>query len=220
MFKKSNKQNQEQEEVPQLDPIAQNNFKTVRARIVLNEGSKLPGYAHLDGDSLPMDGGMDLIAKSITYNVKNDYYVCETGLNIESPQGTMLLITPRSSNRKTDFYIPNSPCIIDYGYAGDVSVCFKNRTSMKTILFQRMMTKFFELAGTSLEKSVKDKILAKYNPNNLSDEEITEIAMSLIPFKPGDKIAQCFINPYPFVEWEVVNSIPDLRGGGFGSTGN
>ena len=43
----------------------------------------------------------------------------------------ILNLDPRSSNRKTDCYLANTPATGDYGYRGEYLFCFKDRTSKK-----------------------------------------------------------------------------------------
>ncbi len=55
----------------------------------------IPSYAH------PGDAGLDVTAISVEYDSKNDCFMYHTGLAFEVPKGYVMLIFPRSSNRKT-----------------------------------------------------------------------------------------------------------------------
>lgn len=89
----------------------------------LNDKAVLPSYA-MDGDFC-----MDLTAIDVEYKADIDSFVYYTGLAFEIPKGYGVLIFARSSNRKTEAYLPNAVGIIDSGYRGEVLVTFKNRTS-------------------------------------------------------------------------------------------
>lgn len=88
----------------------------------LNENAVIPKYA------MPGDCGMDLTA--IDYEI--DEYgnvVYHTGLAFEIPEGYAMFIFPRSSNKKTNFYMTNHVGIIDSGYRGEILITYKNRDS-------------------------------------------------------------------------------------------
>ena len=90
----------------------------------LNDNAVIPSYAK-NGDM-----GMDVTAISIEYDKKIDCYIYHTGLAFEIPEGYGMLIFPRSSNRKTNYYLANSVGVLDSGYRGELLICFKNRDSI------------------------------------------------------------------------------------------
>ena len=73
------------------------------------------------------DAGYDLTAISCESNAEKDYYCYGTGLAMEIPEGYYGAIVPRSSIRKTEAILQNTPGTIDSGYRGEVMVTFKNR---------------------------------------------------------------------------------------------
>lgn len=81
----------------------------------------LPAYGK-DGDCC-----MDIVAKSIEYDLIKDRWIVHTGLHFELPQHYEMEIRPRSSNTKYDVYIPNAPGTLDAGYRGELLVIFKRR---------------------------------------------------------------------------------------------
>ena len=87
----------------------------------LVEGAVIPSYAK------PGDAGLDLTAVRYDYKKDIDCHVYGTGIAVEIPEGYVGLVYPRSSNRKTDAYMPNSVGIIDSGYRGEIMVSFKLR---------------------------------------------------------------------------------------------
>lgn len=81
-----------------------------------------PKYAH-EGDA-----GMDITCTSFEYDKENDCYMYHSGLAFEVPKGYVMLIFPRSSNRKTDYYLCNHVGVLDSGYRGELMFAYKNRT--------------------------------------------------------------------------------------------
>lgn len=95
----------------------------IDVKIFISEGAKIPTRAHDD------DYGYDIYANKIQYDYSKDRYIIYTGIHVEIPKGYAIHIYPRSSLTKSEFYIPNSPGIIDAGYRGEILVIFKCRTS-------------------------------------------------------------------------------------------
>lgn len=81
----------------------------------------IPAYAK------PGDAGMDLTAVKVKYDRVNKCFVYHSGLSFEVPEGHVMLLFPRSSNRKTEAYLTNSVGVIDSGYRGEVMACYKRR---------------------------------------------------------------------------------------------
>lgn len=82
----------------------------------LNNEAVIPKYAHVGEDV-----GMDITATSWEYDAEYDRIIYHTGLAFELPKGYGMFIFPRSSNCKTDSYLPNSVGILDVGYRGNYS---------------------------------------------------------------------------------------------------
>lgn len=87
----------------------------------LNKDAIIPKYESVGA------AGMDIIPTSVEYNENIDCWVYHTGLSFQLPENHVLLIFPRSSNRKTNAYLPNSVGILDSDYRGELLVCYKNR---------------------------------------------------------------------------------------------
>lgn len=81
----------------------------------------IPTYAH------DTDAGLDLTAASVHYDKELDCWIYDTGIAIEIPEGYVGLIFPRSSNRKTNYYLTNHVGVIDSGYRGSITASFKGR---------------------------------------------------------------------------------------------
>ena len=76
----------------------------------------------------PGDAGMDITCTSFEYDKEHDCYMYHSGLAFELPAGYVMLIFPRSSNRKTDYYLCNHVGVLDSGYRGELMFAYKNRT--------------------------------------------------------------------------------------------
>ena len=94
----------------------------------------------------PGDAGMDITCTSFEQDYENDCFMYHTGLAFEVPPGYVMLIFPRSSNRKTDYYLTNSVGVLDSGYRGELMFAFKNRDD-KGFNFQKPPYKVGERIG-------------------------------------------------------------------------
>lgn len=161
------------------------------------------------------DACCDVYAKSIEYDADKDRFIIHTGLHFALPDEYEMELRPRSSNTKTDFYMPNSPGTLDRGYRGELLVIFKNRSNIH------------------LCRCVEDSLMAinqlKHVTNRI--EEITndcmkelEQVMNGFPYKEGDRICQLLVRRREKITWDEVETLEELgtteRGTeGFGSTG-
>ena len=90
------------------------NIDTCKVKIWLEEGAKLPEYAHKE------DACMDLFVKDIEIDGVRIIY--HTGVHVELPEDYEMEIRPRSSITKTKSIIQNAPGTIDEGYRGEIMV--------------------------------------------------------------------------------------------------
>lgn len=161
------------------------------------------------------DACCDVYAKSIEYDADKDRFIIHTGLHFALLDEYEMELRPRSSNTKTDFYMPNSPGTLDWGYRGELLAIFKNRSNIH------------------LCRCVEDSLMAinqlKHVTNRI--EEITndcmkelEQVMNGFPYKEGDRICQLLVRRREKITWDEVETLEELgttkRGTeGFGSTG-
>lgn len=161
------------------------------------------------------DACCDVYAKSIEYDADKDRFIIHTGLHFALPDEYEMEIRPRSSNTKTDVYLPNSIGTLDSGYRGELLVIFKNRSNIH------------------LCRCVEDSLMAinqlKHVTNRI--EEITndcmkelEQVMNGFPYKEGDRVCQLLVRHREKITWDEVETLEELgnteRGTeGFGSTG-
>lgn len=60
------------------------------------------------------DACCDVYAKSIEYDADKDRFIIHTGLHFALLDEYEMVLRPRSSNTKTDVYMPNSPGTLDF----------------------------------------------------------------------------------------------------------
>ncbi len=87
----------------------------------LSPDAVIPSYATVGS------AGMDVTAISKEYDDKNDCWVYHTGLSFQLPEGYVMLIFPRSSNRKTNYYLANHVGVLDSDYTGELMLMYKYR---------------------------------------------------------------------------------------------
>lgn len=169
----------------------------------------LPTYGR-EGDAC-----CDVYAKSIEYDSDKDRFIIHTGLHFALPDEYEMELRPRSSNTKTDFYMPNSPGTLDWGYRGELLVIFKNRTNI------------------NISRSVEYTINAVRQLSHVTNDirELTDDAINYLAelfknfsYKEGDRICQLLVRRREKITWDEVETLEELgtteRGtGGFGHTG-
>ena len=178
----------------------------------IHENAELPTYAH-DGDI-----GMDMKCVSVEYDELHDLYIYHTGLSLETPLRTGILLFPRSSNRKTDVYLTNSVGVADTAlYRGEILFCYKDRIST----YERAHIVGFKAYMKALEEG------KSYREANIeyseARERIFEMTKKLefAPYQKGHKIGQMVLLKFPLMQVEETDVLSDsVRGDkGFGSTG-
>ena len=100
--------------------------------LVLRLPDKRPSHAQEEADlvpSTPGSAGIDLIAVDHYFNAELGYHEYGTGISVEIPPGYEAQIRPRSSIRKKDLVLINSPGTIDSDYRGEVKVTFNEINS-------------------------------------------------------------------------------------------
>lgn len=139
--------------------------------------------------------GYDCVAVDIEYNHEQQYIVYKLGFAVAIPEGYVGLLYPRSSNRKTDVYIPNCVGVIDSDYRGEVSF------TVKFVNDDMFISSEGEVAKYDNERDWYDDMP--------------------LPYNIGDRVCQLVIQKLPdihFMETDVLNETE--RGtGGHGSTG-
>lgn len=164
------------------------------------------------------DACMDIYATSIEYDESKDRYIVHTGLHFELPDNYEMELRPRSSNTKTEWYIPNAPGTLDWGYRGEMLVIFKSRTSNNIINCIGYLGETLNPIIKTNEPTAYDALADAHSTyNNIKDN-------NEFPYKVGDRICQLLIRKREFIVWNEVQSLDELskteRGAdGFGSSG-
>jgi dUTP pyrophosphatase len=147
----------------------------------LNEKAVLPIRKHIS------DAGYDLIATSYKYNPKYDRFEYGVGFATKIPLGYYAEILPRSSNTKTNAYLPNSCGVIDSDYTGEWKVFYKLRSSFEQLF-----------------------------PEGDYELNLLEMENEMAPYKVGDAIAQCLIHKTEDIWFRDVTELPETDRGADG----
>lgn len=180
-----------------------------------------------EDDSIPLptygkegDACCDVYAKNIEYDQDKDRYVIHTGLHFALPEDYEMVIRPRSSNTKTELYMPNSPGTLDWGYRGELLIIYKNRVADDVLCILNYFGFVLGETYPSLngnEEAYNAILEARRLYDNMP-------AKKGFPYVVGDRICQILVKHRPLIEWDEVKTADELgttdRGtGGFGSTG-
>ena len=87
---------------------------TCKVKIWLEEGAKLPEYAH------KQDACMDLFVKDI--ELDNGRIIYHTGVHVALPEDYEMEIRPRSGFTNSELIMQNAPATIDEGYSGEIMI--------------------------------------------------------------------------------------------------
>ena len=147
----------------------------------LNENAVIPFKKHIDGDAC-----FDLIPVSYEYDAKRDRFIYHLGFATEFTPDWEAEIRPRSSNTKTEAYLPNSVGTIDSCYRGEWLVMYKLRTPFDQLF-----------------------------PDGMTDLNLLEMENEYAPYKIDGKtaIAQVKFNRVEHTDWVEVDELSDSSRG-------
>ena len=209
--------------------------------IVLNNGSKLVVGTDTIEPKLPTygkegDACMDIYPIYSEYDGERDRWIYHTGLAFAIGNDTgyttilekqelpnEMELRPRSNLTKSDFYIPNAPSTLDWGYRGELLMVFKNRTSIDLVQAIMHLTNGIEKLALRAGHNGEIKQYTSAARNRLN-----KVAKSINtpPYNcdGNDRCCQLLIRGSERIKWEEVKTLEELgdseRGnGGFGSTG-
>ena len=182
---------------------------------------KLPVYGK-EGDAC-----MDIYPIYYEYDAKRDRFIYHTGLAF-AIGGTKdipneMSIRPRSNLTKSEFYMPNAPGTIDYGYRGEILIILKNRTSATIVNSIKYLA------------NAIDKLAMRVGANGEIKQYTSIIRTGIMELQKSidtppyncngeDRCCQIIVCGSERIEWKEVATVEELgeseRGaGGFGSTG-
>jgi len=144
----------------------------------LNENAVIPKFGKSG------DGCQDVVAVSCKYNPKYDRFEYGLGFATEFEPNYKARICPRSSNTKTDTYMPNSPACVDSNYRGEWMVMYKLRTPFDQLF-----------------------------PDGDRELNILEMENEMAPYKIGDRIGQVYFEEVIKPEWIEVDELSDSNRG-------
>ncbi len=146
----------------------------------LNENVRIPFQKHVGEDAC-----YDLVPVSYKYNPKYDRFEYHLGFATEFSSDWEAEIRPRSSNTKTEAYLPNSVGTIDSCYRGEWMVIYKLRTSFEQLF-----------------------------PEGDRELNILEMENEFAPYKiDGTAIAQVKFNRVEHTNWIEVDELSDTERG-------
>lgn len=147
----------------------------------LNENAVIP---FKKGDDIG-NACYDLIPVSYKYNPKYDRFEYALGFATEFTSDWEAEIRPRSTNTKTNAYIPNAPGTIDSNYRGQWFVMYKLRTPFEQLF-----------------------------PTGDRELNILEMENEMAPYKiDGTAIAQVKFNRVEPTNWIEVDELSDTERG-------
>lgn len=165
------------------------------------------------------DACMDVYPIFMEKDTEKDRLIYHTGLSFELPElyshkdantlincVTEMEIRPRSNITKSNWYIPNAPGTLDFGYRGELLIMFKQRTDVR-------VPRLLKMIGEKLDLGTEYNLVL----NDLRIDVVTP------PYKCDgvDRCAQIIVRSRHEIKWEEVSSLSKTtRGeGGFGHTG-
>lgn len=149
----------------------------------LNANAVIPFQKHVGEDAC-----YDLVPVSYEYDQKRDRFIYHLGFATEFTSDWEAEIRPRSSNTKTEAYLPNSVGTIDSCYRGEWMVIYKLRTPFEQLF-----------------------------PDGDKELNLLEMFNELAPYKiDGTPIAQVKFNRVEQTDWEVVDELSDSNRGADG----
>lgn len=191
---------------------------------------KLPTYGK-EGDAC-----MDIYPIYSEYDGVKDRWIYHTGLAFAIGNDTgyttilekqelpnEMELRPRSNLTKSDFYIPNAPGTLDWGYRGELLMIYKNRTAVEVRNSISLLTTAIEKLAMRIGAHGEIKQYTstiRIHINKLSH------SINEPPYKCDgkDRCCQLLIRGSERIKWQEVQTVEELgtteRGdGGFGSTG-
>ena len=146
----------------------------------LHENAQIPFKKHPIEDAC-----FDLIPVSYEYDAKRDRFIYHLGFATEFTSDWEAEIRPRSSNTKTEAYIPNTPPTIDSNYRGEWLVIYKLRTPFEQLF-----------------------------PDGDKELNLIEMENEMAPYKiDGTAIAQVKFNRVEPTTWIEVEELSDTSRG-------
>lgn len=164
------------------------------------------------------DACMDIYPICYEYDVDKDRFIYHTGLafnigNDANGEPNEMSLRPRSNLTKSDFYIPNSPSTIDWGYRGELLVAFKNRTSRGLIHAVSDLVEVVDKLRQHMhlpDSMVGNSRLKLNSIRTTMTNILAKVSIPPYDCNGEDRCAQLIINSAQRITWKEVNSIEEL----------
>lgn len=164
------------------------------------------------------DACMDIYPICYEYDVDKDRFIYHTGLafnigNDANGEPNEMSLRPRSNLTKSDFYIPNSPSTIDWGYRGELLIAFKNRTSRNLIHAVSDLVEVVDKLRQHMhlpDSMVGNSRLKLNSVRTTMTNILAKVSIPPYDCNGEDRCAQLIINSAQRITWKEVNSIEEL----------
>lgn len=164
------------------------------------------------------DACMDIYPICYEYDADKDRFIYHTGLAFNigddaNGEPNEMSLRPRSNLTKSDFYIPNSPSTIDWGYRGELLVAFKNRTSRDLIHAVSDLVEVVDKLRQHMhlpDSMVGNSRLKLNSVRTTMTNILAKVSIPPYDCNGEDRCAQLIINSAQRITWKEVNSIEEL----------
>lgn len=178
------------------------------------------------------DACMDIYPIHCEYDENHDRHVYHTGLAFAIDESCIIgntnedgdivdynkiivpnemVLRPRSNLTNSNFYMPNSPGTLDYGYRGELLLVFKNRTSNEIVTAINALHKCITLINNTIPENNNKNIKLSLKHARECIEKLS-ISINTKPYNCDgkDRCAQLIIKPAERIIWKEVKSIEEL----------
>jgi len=164
------------------------------------------------------DACMDIYPIYCEYDNTKDRFIYHTGLafaigNDANGEPNEMSLRPRSNLTKSDFYMPNSPATIDWGYRGELLIVFKNRTSRDLIHAVSDLVEVVDKLRQHMhlpDSMVGNSRLKLNSVRTTMTNILAKVSVPPYDCNGEDRCAQLIINSAQRITWKEVNSIEEL----------
>lgn len=164
------------------------------------------------------DACMDIYPICYEYDVDKDRFIYHTGLAFNigddaNGEPNEMSLRPRSNLTKSDFYMPNAPGTLDWGYRGELLIIFKNRTSRDLVHAVSTLAEIVDRLREHMH--LPDSVVgnARLKLNNVRATTTNILGKLYTPpynCDGKDRCCQLIINSAQRITWKEVKSIEEL----------
>ena len=164
------------------------------------------------------DACMDIYPICYEYDVDKDRFIYHTGLafnigNDANGEPNEMSLRPRSNLTKSDFYMPNAPGTLDWGYRGELLIIFKNRTSRDLVHAVSTLVEVVDKLRQHMhlpDSMVGNSRLKLNSVRTTMTNILAKVSIPPYDCNGEDRCAQLIINSAQRITWKEVNSIEEL----------